>query len=398
MPKVLLIVNRFALGGPSSNSAYLAKYLAPEYKTLLLGGLKEDSEESIDFFLKKLDVNTILIPEMQRAINFKKDLVAYRKIKKIIKDFKPDIVHTHTSKAGLLGRMAAYKLKVPIIIHTFHGHLFHSYFNRTKTLIIKSIEKYLAKKSSKIICISRLQKQELTEKYKICHPDKVEIIHLGIDLKIFQEDVEAKRKKFREKYKIEDDEIAIGIIGRLVAVKNHTLFLKALKYVSDNSDKRFCAFIIGDGIEKQKIKEKAKELNINFVDYKLEQKNAKLIFTSWLTESDIVFAGLDIVAQSSLNEGTPVSLIEAQAANKPIVSTNVGGVEDIVVSGKTALLSDINNEKQFCENLLSLVENDKLRNELSKEGWNVVKDKFSYTRLISDIKKLYKNLLNFEEN
>ena len=151
--KVLRIINRFNLGGPTFNAAYLTKYLGPEFETLLIGGLKYEEEESSEFILEKLGIKPVVIPEMKRSISFKNDRIAYQKIKKIIKEYQPDIVHTHASKAGTLGRLAAAKCKVPVIIHTFHGHVFHSYFGKTKTLFYKTIERLLAKKSTKIIII-----------------------------------------------------------------------------------------------------------------------------------------------------------------------------------------------------------------------------------------------------
>jgi len=394
MPKVLRIINRFNLGGPTYNVAYLTKYMAPEYETLLIGGVNDKTEANSEFIPKSLGINPIIIPEMKRTLNPVNDIIAYNKIKKIIKDFKPDIVHTHASKAGALGRKAALSLKTPVIIHTFHGFVFDAYFGNIKSCLYKKTEHILAKKTTKIIAVSENQKQDLIYKYHICEKDKIEVIPLGFELNKFQENMKIKRKQFRIKYKIDDNEIAIGIIGRLVPIKNHQLFIKALKYVSDNSNKKIRAFIIGDGEENANIKAKAKELNINFTDYNIKPQKSILTFTSWIKDIDFVMAGMDIITLTSLNEGTPVSLIEAQAANKPIVSTNVGGIEDVVIPNQTAILSDIKNENKFLQNLLSVVEDDILRSNLSKKGWNTVKNKFNYTRLINDMKNLYNNLLN----
>ena len=154
MPKVLRILNRFNVGGPTYNAAYLTKYLAPDFETILIGGDKEPDEESSSFITDKLGIKPIIIPELTRSINFKNDKIAYQKIVEIIKEFKPDIVHTHASKAGAIGRLAALNQKVPVIVHTFHGHVFHSYFGVLKTAFYKTIERYLAFKSTKIIAIS----------------------------------------------------------------------------------------------------------------------------------------------------------------------------------------------------------------------------------------------------
>ena len=392
--KVLRIINRFNLGGPTFNAAYLTKYLSNDFETLLVGGDKDDSEESSTFILDQLGLEPIIIPEMRRDIGFAADKIAYQKLKKIIQEFQPDIVHTHASKAGTLGRIAAYKCKVPIIIHTFHGHVFHSYFGKTKTLIFKIIERFLAKKSTAIIAISEIQKNELVDVHKICKKEKIKVIPLGFDLSRFQENVEEKRKSFRNFYQIDDDEIAIGIIGRLVPIKNHKLFIDAIGQLSKKSNKKIRAFIIGDGEEKENLKSYCETVHVDFVEFDDVQTQNTITFTSWIKEIDWANAGLDIIALSSLNEGTPVSLIEAQAANKPIVTTNVGGVENIVLPNQTAFIVPPNNLNQFSEALLKLIEDDELRLTMGKQGWLHVKDKFHFTRLVNDMEKLYVSLLN----
>lgn len=393
MPKILRIINRFNLGGPTYNVAYLSKYISDKYETLLIGGMKDESEESSDFIVENIGLKPIIIPEMKREINFKNDYTAYKKIKKIIQEYKPDIVHTHASKAGTLGRLAAYSCGVPVIVHTFHGHVFHSYFGKLKTLFYKIIERYLANRSTAIIAISDKQKQELVDIHHICNPEKVHVIPLGFDLLKFQENSEEKRKSFRSKYNIDEDEIVIAIIGRLVPVKNHTLFLEALKIVSGRTSKKIRGFIIGDGEDRSTIEAKARELNISFIDSTKTNDKALLTFTSWIKEIDVALAGSDIITLTSFNEGTPVSLIEAQAANKPIVTTNVGGIENVIIPNKTALLCENNNNAQFAEQLLKLTENDHLRATMSQNGWSNVKEKFHYTRLVTDMEKLYYKLL-----
>jgi len=383
MPKVLRIINRFNLGGPTYNAAYLTKYLPAEFETLLIGGMKDESEESSEFILKNLGVNYRIIPEMKRSINPFNDLSAYHKIKNIIREFKPDIVHTHAAKAGALGRWAAYSCKVPVIVHTFHGHVFHSYFGSFKTSVYKTIERNLAKKTSAIIAISEKQKEELVIEHKIVPAEKVHVVPLGFDLDRFRENNPERRKIFRAKYQLSESDVAIGIIGRLVPVKNHSLFLEAIKFVKTKAQKKISAFIIGDGEERNKLELLSKEFGLSDV----------VVFTSWEKEVDKVYPGLDIVCLTSFNEGTPVSLIEAQAADRPIVSTNVGGIENVVIPGETALLSGLHESDKFYNNLLKLVENEDIRNAMSEKGWNFVCNKFHFSRLVSDTKKLYLSLL-----
>lgn len=237
MTKILRILNRFNLGGPTYNVAYLTKYISKEYQTILIGGLKEDSEGSSEYILNNLGISYTIIPEIRREINLRRDFQALRKLIKIIQTEKPDIVHTHASKAGMLGRMAAIYCGVPYIFHTFHGHVFHSYFGKIKTSVFIVIERFLAKKSTTIIAISENQKYELGTLYKICPPEKIEVVPLGFDLRRFSEDTISKRATFRSKYNIAPDEIAIGIVGRLAKVKNHKLFIDAIA-LCNNKNKR----------------------------------------------------------------------------------------------------------------------------------------------------------------
>jgi glycosyltransferase involved in cell wall biosynthesis len=395
MPKILRIINRFNLGGPTYNAAYLSRYMPPEFETLLVGGEKDDSEDSSEFIVKNLGLDPIIIPEMKREIDLKNDFEAYRKMVKIIEEFKPDIVHTHASKAGTIGRLAAANMKVPVIIHTFHGHVFHSYFGKMKTVMYKNIERNLARRSSTIIAISEKQKTELCLIHRICKPEKIRVVPLGFDLSRFTENMQDKRSTFRLRYNIADDEIAIGIIGRLVPIKNHKLFIEASKILLEKTQQKIRLFIIGDGEDRLNIESMARKAEIPFIDAMVSNAIAPLTFTSWIQEIDVACAGLDIIALTSLNEGTPVSLIEAQAANKPIVTTNVGGIENVVVEGVTSLLSHSKTDpNQFAELLLQLTENKERRDEMSRAGWEHVRNKFHYTRLVRDMTELYYELLN----
>jgi glycosyltransferase involved in cell wall biosynthesis len=394
MPRILRIINRLNLGGPTYNAALLTKHLAPEFETMLVAGSKLESEESSEFICRQMGIDYISLPEMAREINLANDYKAYQKIKTLIREFNPDIVHTHAAKAGALGRMAAASLNVPVIVHTFHGHVFHSYFNPVKTKVFLSIERYLAKKSTAIVAISEHQKYELSAIHSLCPANKIKVIPLGFDLSRFREKMDEKRKEFRARYLIEDDEIAIGIIGRLVPVKNHQLFLRAIQYLQGKTVKRVRAFIIGDGEDLEKLREKASAMQMDNVYWPESGRKAHLTFTSWIKNIEIALAGLDIVALTSFNEGTPVSLIEAQAAGKPIVATRVGGIENAVVENETALLSALEDEDFFSKSLLRLVEDDNLRNNMAGKGWSNVENRFHYTRLVSDMKVLYHSLLN----
>jgi glycosyltransferase involved in cell wall biosynthesis len=397
MPRVLRILNRFNLGGPVYNAGNLTRYLAPEFETMLIGGPCGEGEEDAAFILQGMNLEPVTIRSMQRSVNPFSDIQAFSEIQKIIRVFKPDIVHTHASKAGALGRMAAYSAKVPVIVHTFHGHVFSGYFGCVHTAAYKWFERRLAAVSSAIIAISETQKKELVEKYHICREEKAVVIPLGFDLSRFSEEQGKKRTAFRSRFAVADDEIVVSIIGRIVPIKNHLLFLESIKVVMQHSDVKIKAFIVGDGPEKQKIMRQAHKMNIRTTDAKENDSTAPLCFTSWIKEIDEVTAGSDIIALTSINEGTPVSLIEAQAAGKPVVSTHVGGVADVVIPGKSALLSGADDPEMFANNLIRLTENKPMREKFGAAGRQFVADRFSYLRLAEDTAALYRRLLDQRE-
>lgn len=394
MPKILRIINRFNLGGPTFNAAYLTRYLNDDYETLLVGGSHEESEDSSKHIVEELGLEPRILQTMKREVSPWNDRKAYRELKQIIREYEPDIVHTHASKAGAIGRLAAAELKVPGVVHTFHGHVFHSYFNRFKTEFYRRTEKYLASKSSRIVAISDKQKEELANTYRICNENKIEVIPLGFDLDRFREDKDLKRAVFRKEFELSEDTLAIGVIGRLVPIKNHRLFIHAaseLKKRLPGKSLRF--FIIGDGELLGELQNFTEECGLRW-SYKNTDQDADIQFTSWRRDTDVVFAGMDIIALTSLNEGTPVTLIEAQAAGKPIVSTNVGGISNVVLEGKTALLSQSEDLEAISHNLTKLCSNPRLRSDLSYSGWDHVKERFHYQRLVSDMDRLYRTLLN----
>ncbi len=397
MPKVLRIINRFNLGGPTYNVAYLTRYLPEHYETLLIGGDREEGEDSSAFIPEKLGITPVIIPEIQREINWQQDRAAFKKIKSIIQDFKPDIVHTHASKAGAIGRLAASACKVPVVVHTFHGHVFHSYFGTLKTAFYKGVERYLSAKTDAIVAISEQQKHELCKIHRVAPEQKTHVIPLGFNLARFQENMDVKRQAFRSLYQISSDEIVIVIIGRLAPVKNHSMFLQSIAKLMAITNKKLRAFIVGDGETRAKTEALARELAMKYTDYNINPIIAPLTFTSWITDIDRVLAGSDIVCLTSFNEGTPVSLIEAQAACKPIVSTEVGGIQDIV-SKETTFLTKVGDVGSFTSFLQRLTEQPELRQKMGQQGWELVSNRFHYTRLIKDMDRLYTSLLSEKRN
>lgn len=383
MPKVLRIINRLNLGGPTFNVAYLSKYLQPEFETILVSGMKENSEESSDFILQEMGITPVYIPEMYREIDPLNDRKAYKKIKALIHDFKPDIVHTHAAKAGALGRLAAINSKVPVILHTFHGHVFHSYFGKAKTRFFLEVERYLAKNSSGIVSISEQLKTELCIQYKIDTPARTFVVPLGFDLKRFSENRDQKRLAFRKQWGIKDHEIAIGLVGRLVPIKNHELFLRGVSALLKRTEKPLKAIIVGDGELRNQLEQLVDELALR--DY--------VVFTSWIKEIDVVCAGIDIMALTSLNEGTPVSIIEAMSAQKPVICSNVGGVGDLIQHQKTGLLFESKNQEDFLQQLLFAIENPDDVALYAKNAQFYATENYSYQHLVKSMSALYYQLL-----
>ena len=383
--KVLRIINRFNIGGPTFHVTLLTKYLGEPFETKLIGGVPDAGESDSLHVLREYQIEPVVLEELQRDPSFSSDRKAYKKIKQIIEEYKPDIVHTHAAKAGALGRRAAHKCGVPVIIHTFHGHVFHSYFGRIKTEIFKQIERSLAKKSTGIIAISEQQKKELTEIHKICPAHKIEVIPLGLDLTKFNTNKAENRAKLRAELHLSDHEIAIAIIGRLAPVKDHGFFLDVISEVASKTKKNIKVFIVGDGSERETIENQANEINSRF--------EGLITFTSWIEDIAPFNHAMDIICLTSKNEGTPVSLIEAQAAGVPVISTNVGGVLDIVEQGKTGFVVEPNDLEAYASKLLELIENELLRKNMAENGWKHVGEKYHYTQFVRNIEDYYLRLL-----
>ena len=362
--------------------------LSKEFEILLLAGAPDADEEPADYLLDQYKgFQFQKINSLKRSVIPGTDWRAYREIKQAIQKFKPQIVHTHGAKPGVLGRIAAYRLKVPVVVHTFHGHVFHSYFSGFVSNLIVRIEQWLAGFSSAIIAISSKLKEELISKYKVAPADKFQLIRLGIDTARFHDDGR-KRTDFRKQFHLTDDTIAICIIGRLVPVKNHRLFIETAAQVLNRSNYRLKFFIVGDGTERTSIQELIRSKQLNFSNS--GDDKAHFIFTSWRKDMDAVYAGLDVIMLTSLNEGTPVSIMEAMAAGKPVLSTNVGGISELITNGQTGLLASTQSE--LIVGVTSLVENAQLRQTFSAAAQ---KDAARFSKLeeTQALSSLYHSLL-----
>lgn len=391
--KVLRILNRFNVGGPIFNVTYLTKYINPDlYQTLLIGGQCEKHEQSAHFILDEEGVAFKELKYMRRAISPFFDLISLFQIILIIYKFKPNIIHTHAAKAGLLGRVASlfYFGKISVI-HTYHGNVFDGYFSRIKNYFILKIEQILARVSTKIVAISNLQKQDLVNKYKICPNSKIQVIPLGFDLTKFTAMMDSKRQETRHEFNLADEIILITIIGRVVPVKNHKLFIDVINYCKNKSIYDIRALVVGDGSLMNEIIDYTKTLGLKPL-YKEVNDKADVLFTSWRSDIDRILAASDIVCLTSLNEGTPVSIIESMASKTASISTNVGGVSDIINHRVSGIVSD-SEVKVYAENLLELINNKELRASISEKGQKTSLESFNYDVLVKNMESLYKTII-----
>lgn len=391
--KILRILNRFNVGGPVYNAAYLTKYLSSDiYETLLIGGQPEKHEQSAEYILNDLEVSFRQLKFMRRAISPIFDLVSLIQIIIIIYKYKPSIIHTHAAKAGLLGRLASlfYYEKVKVV-HTYHGNVFEGYFSILKNKILLFIERFLAKKSTKIIAISKHQCQDLIYKYRICEKEKIETIPLGFDLSRFTENINFKREKLRKEFNVNNKNILITIIGRIVPIKNHHLFIDVFNYCKHRTSKEIKALVVGDGSETEKIIDYVINNKLSY-SYKKLDKECDVLFTSWRSDIDSILAASDIVCLTSLNEGTPVSIIESMASETASISTYVGGVVDVIENNVSGIISSL-DAIDYGKELLKLIDDDDLRLRLAENGKNIIIKRYNYKRLVHDVEILYQKII-----
>ncbi len=392
-PRLLIFLNRLAVGGPAINTLSAAAVLSCDFDILLVAGEPMRDEQSADFLLEQYKGFTVKrIKSLRRTILPIQDIKSYYYIKKIISDFKPHIIHTHGAKPGVVGRLAGWRMKVPVIIHTFHGHVFHSYFSSIVSKRIVWIERMLAKISTAVIAINQTLNDELVSQYKIAPAEKVKLIRLGVETGKFTDADGKKRQLFRQEFSLGENIIAIGIIGRLVRVKQHSLFIEIAEQLIQSTKMQLRFFIIGNGPEKSNIEQLIIQKKLTYTNTGDGfNHTAQFIFTSWRHDMDVVYAGLDIVMLTSLNEGTPVSIMEAMSSAKPVVSTDVGGVAELVDSGETGFVGI--TKKQLTEQVFMLIENAQKRKEIGSNAEQFANQRLSKAYEVEQLKKLYCELL-----
>lgn len=358
---------------------------------MLVAGKPLPDEQSAEFLLEEYKGFRVqILSSFKRAILPVQDIKAYFSIRKIIREFKPHIVHTHGSKPGVLGRIAAHQLKTRVIFHTYHGHVFHSYFNAFISKMIVLLERKLATYTTTIIAINEQLKYELTEVYKIAPVEKIKINRLGIEWEKLQDAQGFERKAFRQEFELTANCIAIGIIGRLVPIKNHSAFIDLAELLLQQykGPLQLKFFIIGDGEEKQHTIHCIKQKGVSYTETNNpDHYDAQIIFTSWRKDIKRVLAGLDIVTLTSLSEGTPVSILEAMAAGRPVVAKNVGGIKELFINPRTGFVC--NSIPEMSNIILELLKSNVLMKEIGEKAGLFAKSDLTITNQAKKMEDLY---------
>jgi glycosyltransferase involved in cell wall biosynthesis len=410
--KIIRVIARLNVGGPAKHVVWLTKGLQDaDCESLLVAGSVPPDEDDMGYFATEMGVSPLFVSEMSREIS-PKDVLTIWKLFKLFLRERPDIVHTHTAKAGTVGRAAGllYRWLTPgalfgrpracTFVHTYHGHIFHSYYGPVKTKLFLLIEKVLARLvTDRIVVVSKQQLREINEEFGVGRADRFSVIPLGLDTSVFAE-WEVRGKSFRDELGLSPDDILVGIVGRLTEVKNHELFLQAAAEYKDKFSKqhpgaRVRFVVIGDGSLRKQLRQQVDLLGL------IED----ITFVGARRDLEDIYPALDVVALTSRNEGTPLTLIEAMANARPVISTAVGGVIDLLgdpisqnsdssfVICERGIRVPPNDASAFAAGLERLAANPKLRRDIGERGLQFVAGNYSRERLLQDIRKLYGDLL-----
>lgn len=374
--RVLRIISRMNVGGPSRHVAILHDGLDPNlFDSILLYGEESSSEGSLRNLLGPA-TNALSIPELGREISPLADTVALAKLVKLIREVRPDIVHTHTAKAGFVGRVAARITGVPVVVHTFHGHVFHGYFSPRKTKVFLQLERRLAGISNRLVTISPGLRDEIA-RYGVAEASKIEVVPLGLRLEPHGNHAR-HTGDFRRKLDISDDALLIGAVGRLVPIKNLGLLLEAA-VVAQREIPNLHVVLVGDGELRQELSVKVASLGIGDA----------VTFAGWQDDLPGVYADLDATVITSHNEGTPACLIEAMASGCPVIATSVGGIPDMIVSGATGELTPPGDANQLARAIVRLVTEPDRARQMADQARGEALARYDERRLVTDIERLY---------
>lgn len=375
--RIMNLIARLNVGGPAVAVTHLTEQLGPpDYESLLVCGTIEPGEGDMTYYAIERGITPIVIPELGRSLSPVRDIRTLWKVYQLIKEKKPDVVHTHAAKAGFVGRLAAWLAGVPVIVHTFHGHVFRGYFSPTKTQFFITLERITARMSDTIITLSDGLRRELAEEYHITRKGRITVLPLGLDLTGLTQ-TPRKKGTFRKAHGIPADVPLIGIIGRITPIKNHSLFLEAAVKIREKLPNAHFV-IVGDGEARTEIETQVDQLGLR----------EAVTFTGWQKDVGKVYSDLDVMVISSINEGTPVTVIEALAAGCPVVATAVGGLPDLLDHGKLGKLVEQNAIA------LSTAIVETLANPPDgRESQALMVDRYGIERLVKDLDGLYRGIL-----
>ncbi len=383
--RILRIIARLNVGGPARHVTLLNAALAARgHETLLVHGAIEPGEASLERLVRELNVPAVRCDGLGRSVRVGSDVRALSAIARLIARFRPDIVHTHTAKAGTLGRVAAfaYNLATPrrsraVVVHTFHGHVFDGYFSPGASRLIRMTERGLAAISDRIVTISPRQRDDIVDRYRIATRDKTRVVPLGLDLDPLLA-LRAGSPGMRLELNIPADAIVVGYAGRMVPVKDLVTLIDGFAR-ADPAVHGLYLILAGDGPEREELASRSRALGIA----------DRTRFIGWTDDLPRLYGTMDIFALSSINEGTPVAAIEAMAAGRPVVATSVGGVPDVVDSDVTGLLVPPQDAIALGEALSRLARDAGIRQRMGASARLKAAHNYSYQRLADDVERLY---------
>ena len=383
--RILRVIARLNMGGPALHVAYLTAGLRKRgYDTTLVAGSLARGEDSMAFVADEREVGVVRIDELGREISPLRDLVATLRLARLIRRERPDILHTHTAKAGTVGRVAALlagRRKPPIVVHTFHGHVLRGYFGPVRSLFFRLLERWLARRTTALVAVSPQVRDDLVS-LGVAPAERFVVIRLGIELDERVAGPQNGRLESRRYLGIPPDRFAVGWIGRMTAVKRTDDVLVAFKQLRD-AGVDACLCMVGDGPDRVQLERRAHELGVV----------KETLFLGYQEDVAPFYAAFDALVLPSSNEGTPVSAIEALAAGRPVVATRVGGVPDVVQEGEDGFLVEPGATGELADRLARLAGDPELRERMGRAGRERVVPRYAVERLVDDVDRLYKSLL-----
>ncbi len=376
--RILRLIVRLNVAGPTLQAILLTDALQEQgYETYLACGGSPDEADSMLYVAREYDITPTFVPELFPYLNPLRNIEAFLAVRRLIREVQPDIVHTHTTTAGFLGRIAARMVGVPVVVHTLHTHPFKGYYNQARTNLFIIMERIGAYFSDSIITLSESLRRELVDKYHITSKNRITVLPLGFDLRSFAA-IKRKQGSFREAWHIPADAPLVGIIGRLLPVKNHRLFLTAAAKVRAKiPEAQFV--IVGDGEQRSDLQDVVRELGLT----------EAVIFTGWQQNVEQIYSDLDVLVTSSLNEGTPVPIIEAIASGCPVVATRVGGIPDLLERGRLGTLVESGDADALANAIVHTLQNPPDMTEAQQ----TMLQRYGIERLAQDLDSLYHGLL-----